>query len=63
MGHSLVKYGHRCLLVVRTTCGDFFILDKRRNTLIPWYKTGYTCIKRGGEAPFVMSGKSATLLR
>jgi predicted transglutaminase-like cysteine proteinase len=50
-------------MVVRTTCGDFFILDKRRNTLIPWYKTGYTCIKRGGEAPFVMSGKSANLLR
>ena len=39
--------GH-AVMMVRTTRGDF-ILDNKRNAILPWHKTGYTYIKREGD--------------
>ncbi|MFC4171557.1 transglutaminase-like cysteine peptidase [Microvirga sp. GCM10011540] len=39
--------GH-AVMMVRTSRGDF-ILDNKRNTILPWHKTGYVYIKREGE--------------
>jgi predicted transglutaminase-like cysteine proteinase len=38
--------GH-AVLTVRTDRGDF-ILDNKKNTVLPWRKTGYTFVKREG---------------
>jgi len=40
--------GH-AVMMVRTNRGDF-ILDNKRNAILPWHKTGYTYIKREGDA-------------
>lgn len=40
--------GH-AVMMVRTTRGDF-ILDNKRNAILPWHKTGYVYIKREGDA-------------
>jgi predicted transglutaminase-like cysteine proteinase len=34
--------------VGRTTRGDF-ILENKRNAILPWHKTGYVHIKREGD--------------
>jgi predicted transglutaminase-like cysteine proteinase len=39
--------GH-AVMMVRTTRGDF-ILDNKRNAILPWHKTGYVYIKREGD--------------
>jgi predicted transglutaminase-like cysteine proteinase len=39
--------GH-AVMMVRTDRGDF-ILDNRRNTVLPWRQTGYTYVKREGD--------------
>jgi len=39
--------GH-AVMMVRTTRGDF-ILDNKRNAILPWHKTGYIYIKREGD--------------
>ncbi|MCG7393403.1 transglutaminase-like cysteine peptidase [Microvirga sp. ACRRW] len=39
--------GH-AVMMVRTNRGDF-ILDNKRNIILPWHKTGYTYIKREGD--------------
>jgi predicted transglutaminase-like cysteine proteinase len=39
--------GH-AVLMVRTDRGDF-ILDNKRNTVLPWHQTGYTYVKREGQ--------------
>jgi predicted transglutaminase-like cysteine proteinase len=39
--------GH-AVMMVRTSRGDF-ILDNKRNAILPWHKTGYTYIKREGD--------------
>jgi predicted transglutaminase-like cysteine proteinase len=39
--------GH-AVMMVRTTRGDF-ILDNKRNAILPWHKTGYAYIKREGD--------------
>nr|WP_262031700.1 transglutaminase-like cysteine peptidase [Microvirga sp. Mcv34] len=39
--------GH-AVMMVRTNRGDF-ILDNKRNAILPWHKTGYTYIKREGD--------------
>ncbi|UVF17942.1 transglutaminase-like cysteine peptidase [Microvirga terrae] len=39
--------GH-AVMMVRTNRGDF-ILDNKRNAVLPWHKTGYTYIKREGD--------------
>jgi predicted transglutaminase-like cysteine proteinase len=39
--------GH-AVMMVRTNRGDF-ILDNKRNAIVPWHKTGYVYIKREGE--------------
>jgi predicted transglutaminase-like cysteine proteinase len=38
--------GH-AVLMVRTDRGDL-ILDNKRNTVLPWYQTGYTFLKQEG---------------
>ena len=38
--------GHAVLMVL-TNQGDF-ILDNKRNAILPWRRTGYTFIKREG---------------
>lgn len=40
--------GHAVLLV-RTDRGDF-VLDNKRNAVLPWHQTGYVYIKREGQA-------------
>lgn len=40
--------GH-AVMMVRTNRGDF-ILDNKRNAILPWHKTGYTYIKREGDS-------------
>ncbi|WP_262267486.1 transglutaminase-like cysteine peptidase [Microvirga yunnanensis] len=40
--------GH-AVMMVRTTRGDF-ILDNKRNAILPWHTTGYVYIKREGDA-------------
>jgi predicted transglutaminase-like cysteine proteinase len=39
--------GH-AVMMVRTTRGDF-ILDNKRNAILPWHRTGYVYIKREGD--------------
>ncbi|WP_262268282.1 transglutaminase-like cysteine peptidase [Microvirga yunnanensis] len=39
--------GH-AVMMARTDRGDF-ILDNKRNAILPWHKTGYTYIKREGD--------------
>ena len=39
--------GH-AVMMVRTNRGDF-ILDNKRNAVLPWHRTGYTYIKREGD--------------
>nr|WP_246180198.1 transglutaminase-like cysteine peptidase [Microvirga thermotolerans] len=39
--------GH-AVMMVRTNRGDF-ILDNKRNAILPWHKTGYVYIKREGD--------------
>ncbi|WP_201864285.1 transglutaminase-like cysteine peptidase [Microvirga soli] len=39
--------GH-AVMMVRTTRGDF-ILDNKRNAILPWHKTGYIYVKREGD--------------
>jgi predicted transglutaminase-like cysteine proteinase len=39
--------GH-AVMMVRTSRGDF-ILDNKRNAILPWHKTGYVYIKREGD--------------
>jgi predicted transglutaminase-like cysteine proteinase len=39
--------GH-AMMMVRTTRGDF-ILDNKRNAILPWHKTGNVYIKREGD--------------
>lgn len=39
--------GH-AVMMVRTTRGDF-ILDNKRNAILPWHKTGYVYIKLEGD--------------
>ncbi|MGO4389577.1 transglutaminase-like cysteine peptidase [Microvirga sp. 2YAF29] len=39
--------GH-AVMMVRTNRGDF-ILDNKKNAILPWHKTGYTYIKREGD--------------
>jgi len=39
--------GH-AVMMVRTNRGDF-ILDNKRNAILPWHKTGYTYVKREGD--------------
>ncbi|WP_046862849.1 transglutaminase-like cysteine peptidase [Microvirga massiliensis] len=39
--------GH-AVMMVRTDRGDF-ILDNKRDAVLPWYRTGYTFIKREGD--------------
>jgi predicted transglutaminase-like cysteine proteinase len=39
--------GH-AVMMVRTDRGDF-ILDNKRNAILPWHKTGYVYIKREGD--------------
>jgi predicted transglutaminase-like cysteine proteinase len=42
--------GH-AVMMVRTTHGDF-ILDNKRNAILPWHQTGYIYVKReGAEGP------------
>jgi predicted transglutaminase-like cysteine proteinase len=43
-------------MMVRTDRGDF-ILDNKRNTVLPWRQTGYTYVKREGD-----EGSAWTLL-
>lgn len=40
--------GH-AVLMVRTDRGEF-ILDNKRNAVLPWHRTGYTFLKREGDA-------------
>jgi predicted transglutaminase-like cysteine proteinase len=40
--------GH-AVMMVRTNRGDF-ILDNKRDAVLPWQQTGYTYIKREGDA-------------
>jgi predicted transglutaminase-like cysteine proteinase len=40
--------GH-AVMMVRTDRGDF-ILDNKRNAVLPWHQTGYTYVKREGDA-------------
>ena len=40
--------GH-AVMMVRTNRGDF-ILDNKRNAILPWHKTGYIYIKREGDS-------------
>jgi len=40
--------GH-AVMMVRTDRGDF-ILDNKRNAVLPWNQTGYTYVKREGDA-------------
>ncbi len=42
------KGGGHAVLMVRTTKGDF-ILDNRRDAILPWNKTGYTLLKRQSQ--------------
>ncbi len=39
--------GH-AVLMVRTSRGDF-ILDNKKDAILPWHQTGYTYIKREGD--------------
>lgn len=39
--------GH-AVLMVRTDRGDF-VLDNKRNSVLPWHQTGYTYVKREGQ--------------
>jgi predicted transglutaminase-like cysteine proteinase len=39
--------GH-AVLMVRTDQGDY-ILDNKRDAVLPWYKTGYVFVKREGS--------------
>ncbi|MCG7392914.1 transglutaminase-like cysteine peptidase [Microvirga sp. ACRRW] len=39
--------GH-AVMMVRTNRGDF-ILDNKKNAVLPWHQTGYTYIKREGD--------------
>jgi len=39
--------GH-AVMMVRTSRGDF-ILDNKRNAILPWHRTGYVYIKREGD--------------
>jgi predicted transglutaminase-like cysteine proteinase len=39
--------GH-AVLMVRTDRGEL-ILDNKRNAILPWDRTGYTCVKREGD--------------
>ena len=53
--------GH-AVMMVRTNRGDF-ILDNKRNAILPWHKTGYTYIKREGSTGatwFSLAGAFAT---
>ncbi len=43
------KGGGHAVLMVRTDSGDF-ILDNRRDRVLPWFKTGYRYIKRQSQA-------------
>jgi predicted transglutaminase-like cysteine proteinase len=38
----------RSVMMVRTNRGDF-ILDNKRNAILPWQKTNYVYIKRKGN--------------
>src|ERR671912_394372 len=49
--------GH-AVMMVRTDRGDY-ILDNRRNSVLPWHQTGYTYVKReadGGSAWALLAG-------
>ena len=50
--------GH-AVLMVRTDRGDF-ILDNKRNAVLPWHQTGYVYVKREGQtsACWVSLGRS-----
>jgi predicted transglutaminase-like cysteine proteinase len=39
--------GH-AVMMVRTDRGDF-VLDNKRNAVLPWHRTGYTYVKREGD--------------
>ena len=39
--------GH-AVLMIRTDRGDF-ILDNKRNAILPWSQTGYTYVKRESQ--------------
>ena len=43
------EYGEgHAVLMVRTDRGDY-ILDNKRNAVLPWYRTGYVFVKREGS--------------
>jgi predicted transglutaminase-like cysteine proteinase len=52
--------GH-AVLMVRTDRGDF-ILDNKRNAVLPWHQTGYVYVKREGQdsASWVSLGRSTS---
>jgi predicted transglutaminase-like cysteine proteinase len=52
--------GH-AVLMVRTDRGDF-ILDNKRNAVLPWHQTGYVYVKREGHdsAAWVSLGRSTS---
>ncbi len=52
--------GH-AVLMVRTDRGDF-ILDNKRNAVLPWHQTGYVYVKREGQdsAAWVSLGRSTS---
>jgi predicted transglutaminase-like cysteine proteinase len=43
--------GH-AVLAVRTDLGDF-ILDNKKDQVLPWHRTGYVCIKSEGDKSLV----------